>query len=147
MKPTKEMLQIGDFITFGGLRHEYLAIRNNLILLWASDSDQAESWNEHHLKEVTHWMRGDLNLIDLDKCPECLNGCLKADSIVKDCNKCQGLGFLKPVKLKSVKPKRFEIRTGKYGQYFYDAYDQMDMSLIEVLDILNWWHSDQEAKK
>jgi hypothetical protein len=32
---------------------------------------------------------------------------------------------------------RYEIRTGKFGQYFYDTDDEKDMPLIDVLYILN----------
>lgn len=35
------------------------------------------------------------------------------------------------------KEPRYEIRTGKYGQYFYDAENEKDMALVDVLLALN----------
>ena len=33
--------------------------------------------------------------------------------------------------------KRYELRTGKYGQYFYDFKHGKDMPLDQVLELLN----------
>jgi predicted nucleic acid-binding Zn-ribbon protein len=35
------------------------------------------------------------------------------------------------------KKPRYEIRTGKFGQYFYDAVDERDLALADVLALLN----------
>jgi hypothetical protein len=32
---------------------------------------------------------------------------------------------------------RYVIKTGKFGQYFYDAKEETDMPLVEVLRLLN----------
>jgi len=32
---------------------------------------------------------------------------------------------------------RYQINTGKFGQYFYDCQEEKDMPLVEVLHILN----------
>ncbi len=34
---------------------------------------------------------------------------------------------------------RFELRTGKFGCYFYDTQDQKDIDLNETLKKLNEW--------
>lgn len=36
-----------------------------------------------------------------------------------------------------VKEPRFEIRTGKFGQYFYDNDEEKDLALADILYLLN----------
>lgn len=37
-----------------------------------------------------------------------------------------------------IKMKRYELKTGKFGYYFYDSMIQIDMSLEMVLNRLNY---------
>lgn len=32
---------------------------------------------------------------------------------------------------------RFEVRYGKYGTYFYDAVEEKELTLVDVLNLLN----------
>lgn len=36
-----------------------------------------------------------------------------------------------------MKKNKYELRTGKFGQYFYDSENDLDLPLKEVLQILN----------
>jgi len=40
---------------------------------------------------------------------------------------------------------RYEVRTGKWGCYFYDSVDDKDLTLEEILDLLN--KSDQSQQE
>lgn len=41
--------------------------------------------------------------------------------------------------------KRFELRYGKFGAYFYDTFTGMDMGLMEVLERLNGEYVEQSV--
>lgn len=140
MKPTKELLKKGDVIVFGGIRYEYFSVKGHNIIIWSLVSDKVEAWNEHHLKEVTLWMRNALDMLKAVKCPECIDGCIEANSNINNCNKCKGTGYIIPVATRKV--PRFEICTGKYGQYFIDNNNKRDdiaMTMHDVLTVLNVW--------
>lgn len=130
MKLTIELLKLNDLIRVSGAEWRYVCIDENNAL-WYSD-------NEYFLSslppQITSWFRGNLDMLKAIKCPECLDGSLKANSSTKDCHKCKGLGYLIP----AVQSKpRFEIRTGKYGQFFYDYKAEDGITLLQVVTLLN----------
>jgi len=84
---------------------------------------------------------------------ECRGGCIKhggAETLVKAqldaeaalleyLRYCMAalLGWTKTDSYTEQKNPRFELRTGKFGQYFYDTEQDLDMPLVDVLNILN----------
>ena len=69
------------------------------------------------------------------KCPECGANGIARQKRLNGNDICENNHEYKSSD--AINPERFELRTGKFGVYFYDILNEQDLPLDAVLAILN----------